>query len=51
MKRSVIALLTALTAGAANAGFNTVPEPGVMELLALGGVVAVIVAIRNRSKK
>jgi hypothetical protein len=27
------------------------PEPGTFELLALGGVVAVIVAIRKRRKK
>ena len=51
MQRSVLALLVALTAGAANAGFSAVPEPGVMELLALGAVVAVIVGIRKRGKK
>ena len=28
-----------------------VPEPGTLELLSLGGIVAAVVAIRNRRKK
>jgi hypothetical protein len=47
-------LLLSLVSGAAFAGvggdFATVPEPGMLELLALGGVVAAVVAIRNRRK-
>jgi len=40
-----------LAAAAASAGVpNAVPEPGVLELLALGGVIATVVAIRNRRK-
>jgi hypothetical protein len=27
------------------------PEPGTVELLALGGVVALVIALRNRRKK
>lgn len=45
-------LLLSLVSGAAFAGVspNPVPEPGVLELLALGGVVAAVVGIRNRRK-
>ncbi len=46
-------LLLSLVSGAAFAGINpiqTVPEPGVLELLALGGLVAAVVGIRNRRK-
>ena len=28
-----------------------IPEPGTFELLALGGVVALVIGIRNRRKK
>lgn len=45
-------LLLSLVSGAAFAGTvpATVPEPGILELLALGGVVAAVVGIRNRRK-
>ena len=44
-------LLLSLVSGAAFAGVSQrVPEPGVLELLALGGVVAAVVGIRNRRK-
>ena len=33
------------------AATNFVPEPGVFELMAIGGVAAVVIAIRNRRKK
>jgi hypothetical protein len=47
-------VLLSLVSGAAFAGINpiqTVPEPGVLELLALGGVVAAVVGIRNRNRR
>ncbi|MGE5105558.1 MAG: PEP-CTERM sorting domain-containing protein [Betaproteobacteria bacterium] len=52
MLRIIVALVTAVSACSAFAGAPpaAVPEPGTFELLALGGVVAAIVAIRNRRK-
>jgi hypothetical protein len=51
MNRLILAVSAALTAAAANAGVpQTVPEPGTFELLALGGVIAVVIAIRRRRK-
>jgi hypothetical protein len=50
MGRIIVALGGLLAATGAFAGTSTVPEPGTFELLALGGVVAVVVAIRNRRK-
>jgi hypothetical protein len=46
-------LLLSLVSGAAFAGtpIQTVPEPGVLELLALGGVVAAVVGIRKRNRR
>jgi len=44
-------LLVALASTSAYAGIIAVPEPGVFELLAIGGVAAVVIAIRNRRKK
>jgi hypothetical protein len=44
-------LLLSLASGAAFAGAPpTVPEPGTLELLAIGVVAAVVVAIRKRRK-
>lgn len=48
-------LLLALVSGAALAGAPVggdmqVPEPGILELLALGGVVAAVAVIRKRRK-
>lgn len=44
--------LFALIPGLAWAGTpNAAPEPGTFELLALGGVVAAVIALRNRHKK
>ena len=45
--------LLALVPGLALAGAPpvAVPEPGTFELLALGGVVALVIAFRNRGKK
>ena len=41
-----------LVPGLAWAGLsNAVPEPGMFELLSLGGVVAVVIGVRNRRKK
>ena len=51
MVRIIVALATALPAWSAFAGApTTLPEPGTFELLALGGVIAAVVAIRNRRK-
>jgi hypothetical protein len=45
-------LLLSLTSSAAFAGVPnpTVPAPGILELLAVGAVAAVVVAIRKRRK-
>lgn len=52
MVRIIVALVAALSAWSVFAGTPTaLPEPGTFELLALGGVVAAVVAIRNRRKK
>jgi hypothetical protein len=51
MNRLILAVSAALTAAVAYAGLpTTVPEPGTFELLALGGVIAVVIAIRRRRK-
>jgi hypothetical protein len=53
MDKLPLALCAALLATPVFAGVPTtpLPEPGTFELLALGGVVAAVVAIRNRRKK
>jgi hypothetical protein len=50
MIRSILAVAAFLASAAAQAGVNAVPEPGTFELLALGGVIAVVLAIRKRRK-
>lgn len=50
MNRLTVAVACVLAAGAAFAGPLTVPEPGVLELLAIGGVMAAVIAFRNRRK-
>jgi len=35
----------------AYAGAATIPEPGVVELLAIAGVAGIVISIRNRRKK
>ena len=47
--RVLIFLIASTTAYAG--GVNAVPEPGVFELLAIGSVAAIVIAIRNRPKK
>lgn len=51
MIRWSVLVASALSASSAYAGLTAVPEPGVLELLAIGGVMAVIIAIRNRRRK
>ena len=55
MKRSFVssgAFLLALVSGLVWAGTPApVPEPGTFELIALGGIVAAVIAIRNRRRK
>jgi hypothetical protein len=50
MTRIIVALTTLLATTAAFAQTRPLPEPGTFELLALGGVVAAVVALRNRRK-
>ena len=51
MNRVIVAVTCALAASTAYAGeIIAVPEPGVLELLARGGVLAVVIALRNRRK-
>jgi hypothetical protein len=54
MKESSLLLYVALLAiasPAASGAVSQLPEPGSFELLALGGVVALIVGLRKRFKK
>ena len=52
MHKALLALLLlAVASPAAYAAFTRLPEPGTFELLALGGVVALVIAFRNRGKK
>jgi hypothetical protein len=37
--------------GVAHAGLQAVPEPGVIELLAIAAAAGIAVAVRNRRKK
>ena len=48
--RTVVMMAAPATA-CAGPGTNFVPEPGVFGLLAIGGVAAVVIAIRNRRRK
>ncbi|HEY3177684.1 MAG TPA: hypothetical protein VGL25_02255 [Casimicrobiaceae bacterium] len=49
--QSVLGLiLLSVASGAAFAGVVQLPEPGILELLAVGAVAAVVVAIRKRRK-
>ena len=52
MDKLLLALCAAFVATSVLAGGPApLPEPGTFELLALGGVVAAVVAIRSRRKK
>ena len=53
MNRVIVAVTCALVGSTAYAGVDVipVPEPGVLELLAIGGVLAAVIALRNRRKK
>ena len=51
MNRMIVAVTGALLASTAYAGqVVPIPEPGVLELLALGAAVAAVIAIRSRRK-
>ncbi len=53
MKARIASALAALTSGhvfAVAAAPQPLPEPGSFELIAIAGVIAVVVAIRNRRK-
>ena len=50
MDKLLLAACAALMATPVLAGVSAVPEPGTFELPALGGVLAAVVAIRNRRK-
>jgi hypothetical protein len=43
-------LLLSLASGPVVAGFQALPEPGIVELLAIGAVAGVAIAIRKRRK-
>jgi len=51
MSSLVGVLFLALASTTAYAGALPVSEPGVFELLAIGGVAAIVISIRNRRKK
>jgi hypothetical protein len=43
-------LLALVSATASAGGLVALPEPGVLELIAIGAVVGIAIAIRNRRK-
>ena len=47
--QSSVVLMLSLASGAASAAAS-VPEPGTLELLAVGVIAAVAMAVRNRKK-
>ena len=50
--RSILTMLSMLVVpGVAHAGPGVLPEPGIIELLAIAAVVGVAFAIRKRRKK
>jgi hypothetical protein len=51
-KRFVLGTVLLLLASGSAAGSNPIliPEPGILELLSIGAVVAVVAAIRGRRK-
>lgn len=52
MNRLILAAACALAVSSAVAGVpNPVPEPGVLELLTIGGVLAAVIALRHRRGK
>jgi hypothetical protein len=53
MQRFAIAIAAFLTSAVAYAGITAVPlpEPGILELLGIAGVVGAVVALRNRRRK
>jgi len=46
----LVILLLSLASGPVFAGFQALPEPGIVELLAIGAVAGVAIAIRKRRK-
>jgi len=48
--QSIVFLMLSVASGAASAGGATVPEPGTLELLAVGVIAAVAMAVRSRKK-
>ncbi len=50
-ERTLAILVLLIVPGAAYAGIGRLPEPGVLELLAIAAVAGIAVAIRNRRKK
>ena len=50
MIRLLVMTTFLVVAPAALAGAIPVPEPGTLELLGLGGVMAVVIALRRRRK-
>lgn len=53
MKQLFLAVTLALSSLSALAGVptNTIPEPGVLPLLAIGAVGGLVLWVRNRNKK
>jgi hypothetical protein len=51
IRNAFVILGLSLASGAVYAGSQVVPEPGMLELLAIGAVAAVAVAVRKRRNK
>ena len=50
LRSLLVLVLLSLASGSALAGVVTVPEPGILELLAISGVAGIAIAIRSRRK-
>ena len=51
MKQLVLSIILGLASLPAMAGVATIPEPGVLPLLAIGAVGGLVLWARNRKKK
>lgn len=47
---AIVGLVILSVSGVVHAGFTAVPEPGILELAAIGGIAAIVVRLARRRK-